>query len=111
MRLPRLVGGSLAVAASALLLVIVLVRDVGLNPANGWTITLGFIGGAMAIARAGSVSVLAAWFLVLLASLPALIGGVGLLFVPSLVLLPFGRHRTYGTERPADRAATTRRTS
>lgn len=93
MRLARVTGGGLAVVVSALLLGIVLVRDVGLNPLNGWTVVLGLAGGAVAMTGTRARSVLAAWVMVLLAALPALVGGLGLLFLPSLALLPLGAIR------------------
>lgn len=65
-----------------------LVRDVGLNPMNGWTILLGFFAAGLLWARPGNGCLLAAWIALLLAMLPALIGGLGLLFLPSLVLVP-----------------------
>ncbi len=89
-RLVRL-GGWLAIEVSLALLAVVLIRDVGLNALNGWTILLGAIGGAVAVRRSSAVSVLVAWFLVFLAMLPALFGGLGLLYVPSLALLLLGR--------------------
>ena len=87
MRLPR-VGGILAVAVSSLLLVVVLVRDVGVNPLNGWTIFMGAAGGIIAVDTPTPIRLLCAWLMVFLAAGPALVGGFGLLYVPSLVLLP-----------------------
>jgi len=89
-RLTR-VGGTLAVAVSSLLLVVVLVRDVGVNPLNGWTIFMGAAGGIIAAASPTRTRIPCAWLMVFLAALPALVGGFGLLYVPSLVLLPIGR--------------------
>lgn len=65
---------------------LVLVRDVGVNLSNGWTIVLGLLGGVALLGRTerpGAVP--AALVLTLLAMIPALIGGMGLLF-----LLPIG---------------------
>jgi hypothetical protein len=86
-------GGWLAIFVSVALLVIVLVRDVGLNPFNGWTIGLGLIGGAVAIRAATVTETVVATVIVLLATVPALLGGMGLLYVPSLVLIPLGGRR------------------
>ncbi|HEV2109330.1 MAG TPA: hypothetical protein VGR16_13805 [Thermomicrobiales bacterium] len=76
----------MAAGVSGVLLVVVLVRDVGLNPLNGWTILLGFLAAVLFLRRADRASAFVASLLLLLALLPALIGGLGLLYVPSLVL-------------------------
>ncbi|MBA2443917.1 MAG: hypothetical protein H0V49_01110 [Nocardioidaceae bacterium] len=81
------VGGWLAVGVSVALLGVVLVRDVGLNVLNGWTIVLAAAGGLIAITRDGRAARLTAFALVLLAALPALVGGFALLYIPSLVLI------------------------
>ena len=82
----RRVAGALAAAASAALLVTVLVRDVGLNVLNGWTIALGILAAGLLLSRrAPGTDVLAVGALVV-AMVPALIGGLGLLYLPSLVL-------------------------
>ncbi len=86
MAIARKVAGILAAGVSGLLLVVVLVRDVGLNPLNGWTILLGFLGAGLFLRRSDRASAFGASLLLLLALLPALIGGLGLLYVPSLVL-------------------------
>ncbi|MDQ3891337.1 MAG: hypothetical protein M3274_00345 [Actinomycetota bacterium] len=86
-------GGWLAILVSVALLVIVLARDVGLNSLNGRTIGLGLIGGAVAIRAARVTETVAATVIVLLATVPALLGGMGLLYVPSLVLIPLGGRR------------------
>ena len=80
-------AGVLAGVVSAALLVVVLVRDVGLNALNGWTILLGFVAAGILLARADRRSLFAAWIILFLAMVPALIGGIGLLYVPSLVLV------------------------
>ena len=82
----RNVAGILAASVPGVLLVVVLVRDVGLNPLNGWTILLGSLGAGLFLIRSDPASAFAASLLLLLALLPALIGGLGLLYVPSLVL-------------------------
>lgn len=90
-------GGWLAIVVSVALLVIVLARDVGLNPLNGWTIGLGLLGGAVAIRAATVTDRVAATVIVLLAAVPALLGGMGLLYVPSLALIPLGGRRARRT--------------
>ncbi len=80
-----MVAGVLAAGVSGVLLV-VLVRDVGLNPLNGWTILLGFLGGGLFLRRSDRASAFGASLLLLLGLAPALIGGLGLLYVPSVVL-------------------------
>jgi hypothetical protein len=79
--------GAVASAVVSLgLLVVVLVRDVGLNALNGWTIAVGIVASVLALlAPSRPVFVLAALVLAVLAMLPALIGGLGLLY-----LLPIG---------------------
>ena len=83
-------AGALAGAVSAVLLITGLVRDVGLNLLNGWTIVLGFLAAGLLVARAGRGRVLAAWIILVLAMAPALIGGLGLLYLPSLILATLG---------------------
>ena len=84
------VAGALAAFVSGGLAVVVFVRDVGLNALNGWTILLGFFAAGLFLARSDRASVFAACILLLLAMLPALIGGLGLLFLPALVLGAIG---------------------
>lgn len=82
-----MVAGVLAAGVSALLLVVVVVRDqVSLNPLNGWTILLGFLAAWLFLTRSDSASSFAASLLLVLGLVPALIGGLGLLYVPSVVL-------------------------
>jgi hypothetical protein len=80
------VAGALATLASSGLVVVVVVRDVGLNPLNGWTIVLGFFAAGLLLGRADRASAFVACILLLLAMLPSLIGGLGLLYLPALVL-------------------------
>lgn len=80
-------GGFAAIGVSAVLLVVVLVRDVGLNVLNGWTIFLGLAAGVVVLLQPRRPVVVAAIVAVALAMFPALIGGLGLLFLPSLFLL------------------------
>lgn len=84
-------GGHLAVLVSIVLAVIVLSRDAGPNWLNGSTIVLGAAGGVLAVVAVNRLQLAAAWVVMLLAMAPALIGGLGLLYVPSLILLPIGR--------------------
>ncbi len=74
-------GGWTAIGVSVALLVIVLARDVGLNPWNGWTIGLGLGGGAVAVKATSLTERGAAAMLLLLGMLPALVGGFGLLYL------------------------------
>lgn len=63
---------------------VVLVRDVGLNPLSVWTILLGFVAATLLLRSPRSPDL--ACLLLLAAMLPAMIGGFGLLYLPSLVL-------------------------
>lgn len=83
----RVVGGLLAVAVSSALLVFVLARPVGLNPLNSWTVLLGIIGGLVAVRRPVGTGRWLAALILILALFPALPGGLGLLYLPSLALL------------------------
>src|SRR4051794_31303540 len=87
MRLVRFAGYE-AIAASLVLLTVVLAREVGLNPVNGWTIVLGFVAGVTFTKSRSQRVVVVAWLAVALAAVPALIGGLGLLFLPALLLVP-----------------------
>lgn len=89
-------GGALAVVASVALAVIVLVRDVGLNAGNGWTILLGLAAGAVVLAQPARTVVLSAAVVLVLGMLPALFGGMGLVYGPSLTLLVFARFSRKG---------------
>ena len=80
----------MAIAASVLLLAVVLVRDVGVNPLNAWTIVLGGLGGTVALRTSGTGSRLLAGLLLLLAAVPALPGGYAVFFLPSLLLVLIG---------------------
>lgn len=87
MAIARKVAGIWAASISGVLLVVVVVRDhVSLNPVNGWTILLGFLGAGLFLRRSDRASALVASLLLLLGLGPALIGGLGLLYVPSVVL-------------------------
>jgi hypothetical protein len=81
-----ILGGTLALLVSILLLVSVMSRPrVGLNWVNGFTIFLAGLGGVLAL-RWPNLSFFAAP-LIIVAALPALAGGVGLLYVPAVVCL------------------------
>lgn len=81
------IGGWLAIEVSFLLLGVVLVRGVGLNAFNGWTIAVGIAGGVMANAGRRMADLVIAVGLLLIAMLPAMFGGLGLLYLPSLALI------------------------
>lgn len=81
-------GAVTAAVISFGLLILVLVRDVGLNWLNGWTIVLGFLAAASAVAaEKRSAIAVASIVLLILAMLPALIGGLGLLYLVPIVLI------------------------
>lgn len=88
-----------AAGASLLLLVIVIARDVSLNVWNGWTIALGFVAAGVLWSSSAARSTLAACIVLLAAMLPALFGGLGLLYVPALVVglyaVPTANGRTF----------------
>jgi hypothetical protein len=86
-----LLAGGWAIAASVALMIIAAARD-KLNPLSGITIALGIIGGGtllVARRRWGMIS----------GALPALFGGLGLLFVPPIVIAIAWSLRTAGEER------------
>lgn len=96
---PRL-GGWLGVGVSLLLLGVVFVRGVGLNVLNGWTIVVGAAAGLLTVAPRRPALVVD-FALVLLAMLPALFGGLGLLYLPSLILIcPLPSRRPVADQRP-----------
>lgn len=81
-------GGALAVLISVLLLVMVLARDVGLNPLNGWTIALCSGGGVVAWRGRGRRPRALAITMIILGALPAtLFVGLGLVYVSSIILI------------------------
>ena len=82
-------GGCLAIVVSISLLVVVLHRDVGLNYLNGWTILLGASGGVLACVGVAIIAVPA----IIVAMLPALFGGIGIVYIPSIVLIIIGATR------------------
>ena len=82
-------GGLLAISISVVLLASVVLR--GLEDAlNIWTIVLGAIAGVLALQhRPTRLGLFLCVILLIAAALPALIGGVGYLYVPSILLLLF----------------------
>jgi hypothetical protein len=92
-RLASRLGGGLAVLVSVGLLISLPLRDVGYNALNMWTIVLASVAGWLAIRGGGhrdGVGLGWAMGLLVLAILPALFGWVGLLYLPSLVLVFIG---------------------
>ena len=89
MRTVRL-GAALAVAISLGLFIVVLVRGVGLNVLNGWTIFIGIGAGVAAFLRPQPRTVVASSVALVLALVPALIGGLGLLYLVPLGFLLVG---------------------
>jgi hypothetical protein len=86
-RWPARIGGLLAVAVSVVLLVSVVFRGL-VNPLNLWTVLLGAIAGTLALQRRPTrLALFVSIVLLVGAALPALIGGVGYLYVPSIILL------------------------
>jgi hypothetical protein len=82
------VGTILAILVSIGLTLTVLFRDVGLNPLNLFTIVVAAVAPLLAFLKSDSVPMLTlADGLLILALLPTLIGGVWLLYFPSLILL------------------------
>lgn len=85
------VGAASAVVISLGLLAIVLVRDVGLNVLNGWTIVLGVSGGVVAWRGRSRRSRLGAILLIVLGALPATaFVGLGLVYLIPIVLIAAG---------------------
>lgn len=83
-----LTGGLLAVAAGTLLAVVLIVRHLSLGVLNGITIFGALFGGYLALARPHNKAVLAvATITLLIAAVPALVGGLGLVLLPSILLL------------------------
>ena len=81
------VGSVLVLCISVVLTVTVLFRDVGLNWLNGFTIVFGLASAYVAWRRPDHPpTILLAVLLVVIAALPAALGGVAFLFVPSLLM-------------------------
>ena len=93
MTLVRLAGVSAAVVSLALW-TIVLVRNVDINVLNGWSISLGLAAAFLSFkAVERRTAGLTAITLLVLAMLPALFGGLGLLFLLPIGLLVAGMRR------------------
>jgi hypothetical protein len=87
---PCRVGGALSLVVSVALLISVTVRGL-VNGLNLWTIVLGGVAGLLALQpRATGRALVVAVALLVGAALPALIGGIGWLYLPSLILLVVG---------------------
>lgn len=93
-RVPRavVVGGWLALAGSAVLLTVAISLD-AVNPLTLWTILVGIVGGLVALRGRRRAHSWTAALLVLVAALPALPGGLGFAYAPSLVVLLVGGMR------------------
>lgn len=87
-------GAWLAVAISGALAVWVSSREVGLNVANGWTIISAATAGVVVLLWAKRWACVLAAFLILLALVPAVFGGIGFLYVPSLAMFIVGASRS-----------------
>ena len=84
---PARVGGLIAISLSVLLLGSVVVRHLT-NALNLWTILLGAIGGLLALQqRPTRLGLILCEIFLIAAALPAAIGGVGFLYVPSILLI------------------------
>ena len=87
-------GAVLSTVVSVVLLGMVIAREhVSLNVLNGWTIALGFVAAWLLWRRSDSRSMVAACIALLAAAIPALVGGLGLLYVPSLVIALYAAAR------------------
>jgi hypothetical protein len=74
---------------------------------NGWTIVLGLLAAALLWAQPGNGRLLAAWIALVLAMLPALVGGLGMLFLASLALVALAAALRVGSEtQPSSRSST-----
>jgi hypothetical protein len=94
------VGGVLAVLVGLSLAVVVMARGVGFNRLNLITILGAVTAGVMAWARPRRAGVLLlAAALLLIAALPALIGGLGLFLIPSIALVLTAMLGVHGTRR------------
>jgi hypothetical protein len=87
---PARVGGLIAISLSVLLLGSVMVRHLT-NALNLWTIVLGAVGGLLALQeRPTRLGLILCEIFLIAAALPAAIGGVGFLYVPSILLVGAG---------------------
>ena len=84
---PARVGGLIAISLSVVLLGSVVIRHLT-NAINLWTIVLGAMGGLLALQqRPTRLGLILCEIFLLAAALPAAIGGVGFLYVPSILLI------------------------
>jgi len=74
----------------------VLVRGVGVNALNGWTIALGLVSAVVLIRAERFTDAIAGAALLVIAATPALIGGMGLLYVPSVGFAAVGAAKSRG---------------
>ena len=81
------VGGVLAIVASAVLLVVFEVRGLGLDTMNAWTMLLAIVAGAVALLPEDLRLRPSAACMLVIALAPTVAGGIGLLYVPSAVLV------------------------
>lgn len=87
-------GGLIGMLISGGLAVMVLVRDVGINVWNGWSIVVGLMAGLLAVtASRRRVFVVGAIVLTVAAMLPALTGGLGLFYALPIGMLVAGLPR------------------
>jgi hypothetical protein len=84
---PARVGGLLAVSVSGILFVSVVLRHL-VDALNLWTIILGAIGALLAMQhRPTRLGLILCEIFLIAAALPAAIGGVGFLYVPSILFV------------------------
>lgn len=84
-------GGVSAILISlALLLIVIARRTSTLNVVTGWTVVLCGVGGVVALRAVRRTGVAAAATLILVGATPALIGGLGLLYLFSVCLIVAG---------------------
>ena len=81
------VGGALAILASTVLLVVFEVRGLGLDTMNAWTILIAIVAGAVALLPEDLRLRPSAACMLMIALVPTVAGGIGLLYVPSVVLV------------------------
>jgi len=96
MRTTAVVGGALAILSSAVLLVVLAVRGIGLDTMNAWTIFLALVAGAVALLPEDLRLRPSAACMLVIALAPTVAGGIGLAYLPSaaLVALRLPRSRT-----------------
>jgi len=93
------VGGVLAILASAVLLVVFELRGLGLDTMNTWTILIAIVAGVVALLPDDLRLRPSAACMLVIALAPTVAGGIGLLYVPSAVLI--------GVRLPRSRATAT----